>query len=83
MAGHVAYCVPVLSSELTGIDAHLVVVVGVRRIFNRSHINGGILYLFCLYLKFTIQELYSCAWFQKENILIYMYLSIRDLFCCI
>ena len=59
-----------------------VVVAGVRRIFNRSLINSGILYLFCLYLKFTIQELYSCAWFQKENISIYLYLSISDLFCC-
>ena len=38
-------------------------------IFNCSYINGGILYLFFLYLKFTIQELYSCVWLQKENIL--------------
>ena len=37
---------------------------------------------FWLYLKFTIQELYSCARFQKENMLIYIYLSTGDLFCC-
>ena len=58
--------------------------VGVRRIFNRicNFDVFVILYLFCLYLKFTIQELYSCVWFQKETILIYIYLSIGDLFCC-
>ena len=58
--------------------------VGVRRVFNRicNFDVFVILYLFCLYLKFTIQELYSCVWFQKETILIYIYLSIGDLFCC-
>ena len=58
--------------------------VGVRRIFNRicNFDVFVILNLFCLYLKFTIQELYSCVWFQKETILIYIYLSIGDLFCC-
>ena len=58
--------------------------VGVRRIFNRicNFDVFVILYLFCLYLKSTIQELYSCVWFQKETTLIYIYLSIGDLFCC-
>ena len=49
---------------------------------NTGNKLGGILCLFCLYLKFTIQELNSCARFQKENILIYIYLSVGDLFCC-
>ena len=70
--------VPFLLEKLrnsSGISVVSELLVG--RIFNCSHINGGILDLFW---KFTIQELYSCVWLQKENILIYIYLGISDLF---
>ena len=50
----------IFTGELSRVDSAgvlrqgVVAVVAIRRIFNRSHINGGISYLLYLYSKFTI-----------------------------